>query len=75
MHKRESKGVRQFYWKGMLTLRSTVHFYKAENLILECCQPDNEVREKDVGARGLQCIGLHCTAASTMEYVGRLFSY
>lgn len=34
----------------MLTVRSTVYFYKAVNFILECCQPDNEVREKDVGA-------------------------
>lgn len=38
----------------MLTVRSTVYFYKAENLILECCHPDNEVREKDVAAWGLQ---------------------
>lgn len=59
----------------MLTVRSTVYFYKAENLILECCHPDNEVRKKDVGAWGLKCIGLHCTAPSTMEYVGSVFSY
>lgn len=50
MKKKERKGVQQFSWKGMLTIRSTVYFYKAENLILECCHPDNEVREKDAGA-------------------------
>ena len=48
--KKERKDVQQFYWKGMLTVRSAVYFYKAKNLILECCHPDNEVREKNVGA-------------------------
>lgn len=75
LHKEERKSVQQFYWKTILTVRSTVYFYNAENLVLKCCHPDNEVMEKAVRSWGLQWIEPHYTASSAVVYVGRLISY